>query len=482
MNLFTTELLVDDKVPLYRQLYRFIVGEIISGGIKDGEKLPSKRALSNHLSVSRNTVETAYEMLLSEGYIESQPRKGFYVNGFDELSGFMKSYAANSSEVEISAKTLPDDKLTDSKEILYDLNTSDVDTGFFPYKTWARISKDILYNNAELLNRGEGKGELPLRETIARYLHEFRGTICQPSQIIIGSGMEYLLGILCQMLGKGNKGGFAVENPGYRRAYNILINNDIQPQLIGLDEQGLNRECLEKSGADIVYITPSHHFPTGTVMPAGRRLELLNWAAASDSRYIIEDDYDSEFRFDGRPVTSLQGLDKHNKVIYLGTFSKTIAPSIRVAYMVLPEKLLTDFDKKFYFYSSTVSRFEQHTLHRFISEGHFPRHLNRMRTLYKKTKDVLSGELVNSFGNSARLSGGGLHLLLSVDNGMNESELIKTAAKKGVRVYALSEHYFDDSSAAIARANNTVVVGYSGMDKERIKETVNLLSQAWTRN
>ena len=481
MNLFTVELRADDKMPLYRQLYRFMVGEIVSGSIKDGEKLPSKRRLSEYLSVSRNTVEAAYEMLLSEGYIESLPRKGFYVNKLDELSG----YAANISGAGITEKTQVDENPANSagrKEILYDLNTSDVGTEFFPYKTWARISKDVLYNNADLLNRGEGKGEFLLRETIAGYLHEFRGVSCRSSQIIIGSGMEYLLGILCQMSGKEKKDCFAVENPGYRRAYNILINNDIQPQLIGLDEQGLDRGQLEKSGADIVYITPSHHFPTGTVMPAGRRLELLNWAAASDSRYIIEDDYDSEFRFDGRPVTSLQGLDNHDKVIYLGTFSKTIAPSIRVAYMVLPEKLLTEFDKKFSFYSSTVSRFEQYTLHRFISEGHFPRHLNRMRTLYKKTKEALSTELANSFGSDAHLSGGGLHLLLSVDNGMNEAELIETAAQKGVRVYALSEHYFDELSAAKAKESNTVVIGYSGMDEKRIREAVNLLSQAWIKN
>lgn len=468
MDIFTLELNFHTKQPLYQQLYQFLTNEIKAGNLKEGEKFPSKKALCSYLKVSQSTIETAYEMLVAEGYVRTVPRSGFYVCAIDLLPSLHTEKS--------SAVITPKQKK--SKKYRYAFSTNAVDTTIFPYASWAKITKEIMYQNPELLLHGDRQGDDCLRQALTKWLHEYRGVNCVPEQIIVGAGIEYLLDLVIQILEKDSV--FALENPGYDTTYKIIENNNRQIEPIGLDESGMRVEQLEQSKANVAYITPSHQFPMGVTMPIGRRTQLLKWANTAPDRYLIEDDYDSEFRSRARPIPALQGWDENEKVIYVGTFSRSIAPSIRVAYLVLPQNLLAKYQAKFSFSASTVSRFEQHTLYRFIESGLFMRHLNRVGNLYKQRKEFLIEELNRTFGKQIKISGdnAGLHFLLHVDNNMSEQELITSAEKVGVKVYGLSEY---DKTGHSGCPNSTLVLGYAGLQKQELAGAVSLLGKAWNK-
>lgn len=456
--------------PLYNQLYQFIKDEIQNRNLKTGEKLPSKRKLSTHLKVSQNTVETAYEQLKAEGYITSIPKSGYYVSELD--NEFVPP--VHRSQPRINIKTHKT-----SHQYRYDFKTNKVDTTFFPFATWTRISREIMHDeNRELLKASHPQGDYNLRAQIAKHIHQYRGVNCLPEQIIIGAGTEYLLSLLIQILGKNCS--YAVENPGYLKTFKILNSHGVKVNAISLDDGGISMSTLSASDSNIAYITPSHHFPLGTIMPIARRTQLLKWANRVSDRYIIEDDYDSEFRFIGRPIPALQGLDGNCKVIYMSTFSKSIAPSIRISYMVLPPNLLERYVKDFQFYSSTVPRFEQYTLFKFIKDGHFERHLNRMRNIYRARKDKLVDEIRKlTYSNKIEIIGenAGLHLLIRINSSVGENELIARAEKEGVKLYGLSEFFIKPIKIM---PESTVILGYSHLNLHEIEEAIRLLSIAWS--
>lgn len=452
------------KEPLYFQIYQAIIEEIRNGNLKTGEKLPSKKQLCNHLGLSQTTVENAYEMLMTEGYIRSVPRSGYYV--LDDI---------------LLHKSLPKAPLYEEKKqpapsaIRYSLASSTVDVSGFPFTTWAKISKEVMYNSPELLSAGESQGDLILRNTLNRYLHEFRGVNADSSCIIIGAGTEYLLGLLSRILSDYSV--FAIENPCYMRVYHNLRDNGKILLPIQVTQDGIRLNELESSDANIVYITPSHQYPTGVTMPIGARLKLLQWAAGKEERYIIEDDYDSEYRFSGKPIPSLQSLDHNGKVIYLGTFSRSIAPSIRIAYMILPQKLMEIYRNHFGYCAPTVSRFEQHTLEKFLSGGHYTRNLNRTRTLYKRRKEDWIHLMKKHFNHALYEIHGdhlGLHFLLTVKNGMTEAQLKKESTKSGLLIRSLSEYYIEG-----APEKPVFLINYSGFSYEQAEEIVLLLKKAW---
>ena len=364
MESFTLGLMRGDGAPLYRQLYRHIVEEIASGGLAAGEKLPSKRRLAADLRVSVSTVETAYQMLVAEGYIAARAKSGFTVCRIEKLDAPVRPAPAAPPE-------------PPAKRWAYDFGTGSVDTALFPFKTWARIQRETVTAHPELLNHGSRQGDASLRAAIAKYLHAYRGVVCAPEQIVVGAGIEYLVGLLARLFCAST---FAVENPGYPRTAQVLRNNGVRTVFVPVDGDGMTLDALQAGGAQLAYVTPSHQFPTGATMPIARRTELLRWAGAAPGRYVVEDDYDSEFRYDTRPIPSLQGLDQAGRVIYVSTFSKSMAPSMRIGYMVLPVPVLEMYRAEYGVYSSTVSRFEQQTLCRFMEEGHFARHLNRLRS------------------------------------------------------------------------------------------------------
>ena len=377
----------ESRTPLYEQLYRALAADIQSGVLPPGKPLPGRRSMAAQLGVSVNTVDTAYQMLAAEGLAESRPRSGFYVQ---ETGGMLQSGAPR------PVSPAPAPAAPAAPAYRYDLSTTGIDTALFPARSWGRIQRDLLYNSPQLLQRGEAQGDAELRAAIADYLGDFRGVRCTPEQIVVGAGIEYLLGCLAHLFAGGTA---AVENPGYSRARAVLQNSGIPCLPADIDKSGLSAASLTRTGANLCYITPSHHFPTGVTMPAPRRAQLLAWAREQPGRYILEDDYDSEFRFDIRPLPSLQGMaGPDGPVVYLTTFSKSLAPGIRIACMVLPGPLLARYRQDFALYSNTVSRFEQQTLCRFMTGGYFTRHLARMRLTYKKRMEHLTAALTDALG------------------------------------------------------------------------------------
>lgn len=467
----TIELHPDTGKCLYEQIYDHIKQEIRVGRLSVGERLPSTRSLAEYLQVARSTVDLAYGQLVSEGYIESRPYKGYFVCKVEELFQIPETQSTG-NQTETVQRVIA--SVQNEGMPLYDFSPTKIDMSKFPFSVWKKINKSILSDsNAKLFAKGNGQGDLELRETIARYLHSSRGVNCHPDQIIVGAGNDYLLMLLEKIMGE--KVSIAMENPTYLRAYKIFDSFAWPITTVDMDENGMQVSRLQETKVQLVYVMPSHQYPTGTVMPIGRRNELLKWANQAEGRYLIEDDYDSEFRYKGKPIPSLQASDKRGKVIYIGTFSKSIAPAIRVSYMVLPEKLLERYRQRCYFYSTTVSRIDQRILDEFIRDGYFERYLNKMRKLYKEKHDLLL-ELLKPFDKQFEITGenAGLHLLLTSKNGETEEELIKKASRHSVKVYGLS-----DSFVSRKMDSATVLLGYGGMSEEEIRNGVKRLAEAW---
>ena len=460
------------RQPLYEQIYRQIRQEIAAGVLPPGTRLPSKRSLAAHLEVSVVTVEGAYSQLLAEGYLRSEPKRGFFVwmPEPDELPHAPAPAAGPG--------VFPAPAERPETPILYDFATNAVDTVHFPFATWAKLMREVLsQEDSALLASPPPQGVLELREAIVRYLYAFRGIRAKPEQIVVGAGSEYLTALLLQLL--GHDGGWAVEDPGYRKAPLLFSHAGALVCPIPLDEHGLRVDALRWSGARVAHITPSHHFPLGTVMPVSRRQALLNWAMEKPGRYLIEDDYDSEFRFDGRPIPALQSLDTGERVIYLNTFAKSLAPSLRIGFMVLPPHLLERYQKEFLFYASTVPSFEQYTLARFLERDHFERHVRRMRTIYRQRRDALLAAAeaagLTAWGTFSG-TGSGLHLLFRASAGPSERALVEAAARAGVGVSPLSDYALTPPEPD---APPTLVMGYGPLDAGEMAPAMGRLAKAW---
>ncbi len=465
MHDMTIQLRADSTQCLYEQIYEHIKQEIKEGKLLAGERLPSARSLAEYLQVARSTVDYAYDQLRSEGYIESQPYRGFFVCPMEEMLQ-LENDKRDTVQQSVEGQNAP--------RYLYDFSPNGIDMSGFPFGVWKKITKNILTDaNSELFSQGESQGDYDLRLTISRYLYSSRGVNCTPDQIIVGAGNDYLLMLLEKILGRHRK--IAMENPTYKRAYRIFDSFAYPIRTIDMDENGMKVSRLLKEDVSLAYVMPSHQFPTGTVMPIGRRRELLKWAYGSPERYLIEDDYDSEFRYRGKPIPSLQASDEQGKVIYIGTFSKAIAPAIRVSYMVLPKPLLAQYHQNCYFYSCTVSRIDQRILNEFIREGYFERHLNKMRKIYRGKHDLLL-ECLKPFEKHFTISGehAGLHLLLTAKEKTQEKTFIRNAAENGVKVYGLS-----DSLVSDVPENATILLGFGGLKNHEIIEGVKILKQAW---
>ena len=449
-------------IPLYEQLYEYIKSEIVIGRLSFQEKLPSKRKLADFLQISQNTVDTAYNQLVAEGYLEVLPRKGYFVMAYEDLEYIQK-------------QEIPKQQFEEDSSVLYHFHPSQIDTGSFPFHSWRKLTKQFITEaKQDLLLHGSSKGEYEFRKEIANYLYHARGVICTPQQIIIGAGIEILLQQLLVLLEDDTV--YGVEDPGYHLIHRILRTYPKKVYPLAVDDEGLIIEELEQANIDVAYITPSHHFPYGTILPINRRMKLLNWAAAEEKRYIIEDDYDSEFRYIGKSIPSLQSMDQHGKVIYLGTFSKSLMPSIRISYMVLPEQLLKRYEIELSFYHSTVSRIDQQILAEFIHKGLFEKHLNRMRKIYRQKLDLV----INTFRihtNKISIIGGnsGLHIVLVIDNDMCEEELVQRAADAKLKIYPLSSYTLVKKEEVLP----TIVLGFAGIAMEKIEEAIIELLRSW---
>lgn len=463
MNELTIELNGDSGTSLYEQIYLYIREEIRKGNLKCGTKLPSTRVLCAHLQVSRSTVQMAYDQLLSEGYIEALACRGYYVADVEGLYN-VKLSAEEMHFAVVKEKNCP-----------FDFSPYGIDLNSFPFNNWRKITKNVLVDdNKELFSRGDPQGEEEFRRTISNYLYQSRGVVAKPRNIIVGAGNEYLLMLLNQLL--TGKKIFAMENPTYRQTYRILQSLGEQVATVSQDKSGISVDSLKKSGANIAYVMPSHQYPLGIVMPMKRRMELLKWAGEAKERYIIEDDYDSEFRYRGKPIPALCGFDKEQKVIYIGTFSKAIAPAIRMSYMLLPDELMGQYHERMGFYSCTVSRIDQIVVKDFMESGYYEKHLNKMRALYKNRHEVLMNEL-EDFRQKFEITGenAGIHLLLKSKEGICEDVLIGRAKQEGVKVYPLSAYDISGKK----REYHTVILGYANLGEDEIRQGIAGLRKAW---
>lgn len=450
--------------PIYEYVYKCIKEDILEGNLITGTKLPSKRSFAKNNGVSTITIQNAYDQLISEGYIYAIPKKGYYVA---DIAGFKK--------VKRPEKASMDIKVPVKEDIVFDFSSNKIEVGNFPFSIWARLMRDTISNReGELLEISPCGGVYELREAIAEHLSSFRGMSVDPNQIIVGAGTEYLYGLLIKLLGKDKI--YCIENPGYKKLYEIYKSNDVCCKAAGLDEQGVVVEELRKVKADIAHISPTHHFPTGITMPVNRRYELLAWANETESRYIIEDDYDSEFRLNGKPIPPLQSIDACEKVIYMNTFSKSLASTIRISYMVLPRHLANRFYEQLSFYSCTVSTFEQYTLASFIKKGYFEKHINRMRLHYGRKRAQILQIIRNIFSNNEceiLENDSGLHFLLQFNTKVPDEYVKEKLREKKIKIVTVAD--FDTEGKN--QDKHQFILNYSNMNPNELENALKYIKK-----
>ena len=442
IDMLTYELNAKNK---YLSLYSAIRGDILAGKLTEGQKLPSKRALASNLGVSVMTVQTAYEQLLAEGYIVSRERSGYFVSG---------GVSGRSVEVRgIEEHASPAD------EYAFDLVGGSSPPELFPFSVWAKLMRKVLSEEGDhLLCRVPCRGDFSLRCAIADYLNRMRGVVVQPERIVVGAGAEYLYGIIVQLLGRDKL--FAVENPGHLKIASSYVRYGARCAFIPVGNDGVDVGAVECSGADAVHISPSHQFPTGSVIPAAARLRIIAWARLSGA-YIVEDDYDSEFRLSGKPLQSMLGLCP-DRVIYVNTFSKSLAPSMRMGYMVLPPELVDVFLSVFSGSANVVPLFEQKTLAAMISGGYFERHIDRLKNYYRTVRSEVTQALESlPYASEVHDTGSGLHLTVTFPQASSDERIRRIAAERGVNIRCLSDYLADSHS----ECTRTAAINYGGLKK-----------------
>ena len=469
------ELLIDldpgAKPALYEQIYESIRRDMIDGRFSRGERLPSSRQLAADLQVSRSTVDAAYAQLVSEGYLRAKRGSGYYAC---DISGLYHLTGADQNRLENRAEKRAEEPVEDFK-YKYNFLPGQVDSSGFAYNAWRKASKEALLEletKGNLLAAGHPQGEYRLRSSVASYLYRARGVHCKPEQIIIGAGNEYLLQLLGQILGGPRL--VAMESPTYLQAYDTFSNIGYKAAAVPMDQDGMRVEDIPKDGVTLAYVMPSHQFPLGCVMPLERRMQLLAWAEQREDCYIIEDDHDSEFRYKGRPVPSLQGMAHLDRVIYLGTFSNSIMPSIRISYMVLPLPLVPVYKRKCGFYASTVSRIQQMCVCQFMEAGAFERHLNKMRGIYRAKHDLLLAALKEKTWVN-KIYGGyaGLHIAVELKSSLTEWELTQRAAEQGICIQGVSACYIGEAEQKGEKP--VLLFGFGDLAPWQIRKGVDVL-------
>ncbi|MDY4742905.1 MAG: PLP-dependent aminotransferase family protein [Lachnospira sp.] len=452
------------KQSIYEYLYKCIKQDIIEGKLVAGERLPSKRTLAVNLGISTITVENSYGQLMSEGYIYSLPKKGYYVS---DLSGVTK--------IKPVKYEIPRKKENDEPKYDMDLSSNRTDPDSFPFATWAKLMRRVITDKQEdLMKISPSEGTWELRAAIAMHLASFRDMQVEPEQIIIGAGTEYMYGMLIQLLGRDKT--YCVEDPGYSKIARIYSSNNVKYCYAGMDKEGICPDKIRECDADIVHISPTHHFPTGITMPVSRRFELLAWANERDDRYIIEDDYDSEFRMTGKTIPTMKSIDISEKVIYMNTFSRTLTPTIRISYMVLPPHLAAVYRERLSFYSCTVSNFEQYTLAEFIQDGYFEKHLNRMRLFYSRQREAVLSVLKSGSCKCVgrvREADSGLHFILELNTKLSDDAVKKQLDSCGIHINALSEYYHDKANSI----SHQFVISYSNLKIDKFKDAMKKISK-----
>lgn len=468
----------DKKDPLYQQLYEQLKESILSGAMPEGLKLPSIRALAEEMRTGRGTVENAYAQLALEGYVTSRPKAGFVVNPVQfPMHREAKSAAPKQGP-------LPGGEGGAKEGAAYDFHYGNLDAATFPYDTWRKLMSEVMREagRGTPYSRGmhtyaDASGDPALRRELANYLYRSRGVKCEPGQVVICSGLQPSIIAILRLL-KNEFDVVALEDPAYTGTKAVYDCFACPSVAIPVNQDGIDLKALADSPAKLAHIAPSHQFPTGAVMPIGRRMEILAWAESRGS-WIIEDDYDSELRYNGRPIPSLQSIDAQGRVIYMGTFSKALSPGMRMSYMVLPARLATEFRTVFAGFQCTVPWLEQAVLTRFMAGGYWDKHLRKICLIKKKKHDVFVNTATRLFGGRIRIHGhnAGLHLLLELPEGPGEDELVAMAAGHGVKVYPASPFWADKKRCR----ENCLFMGYGMLSEQDIAAALERLHRAWAQ-
>ena len=446
------------KLSKYEFLYRCLRSDILNGKLYEGMKMPSKRELAKANNISVKTVMNAYDQLIMEGYLISKERSGYYV-----ASNFSHNIRYQNIPFELPAPE-------SFKEWKADFTSNTIVYEKFPFSTWTKVMQRVFSEyHVSLMKRGDFLGNRELRVEIAKYLYRNRGMIVSADCIVIGTGIEYLYSKLIRLLPKHSV--YAVEDPGYKKIPLIYDDLDVKWTPLKMDQDGIQMKSLHDSQATIVHTSPEHHYPLGTVMSAKRRQELLKWLELSKDHYIIEDDYDCEFRYKGHPISALYGMDQSHRVIYMNTFSKTLSPAIRISYMVLPEELLEKYIHSANFFSNTSSNLEQYTLAHFIKDGYFERHLNRMRKCYHAHGEELLDAVTGTPSLPVKAVSAiesGTHLLVRLDTKLTDIEIKQRAESIGIHLQCLSDFCIRKEP----KYDHILVLNYSIMEQKMIRKII----------
>ncbi|WP_025021227.1 PLP-dependent aminotransferase family protein [Ligilactobacillus equi] len=451
--------------PLYEYIYLRLKEDILSGKLAPHEKLPSKRSFANNNGISTITIQNAYDQLISEGYVYTRPKKGYYVANINQTK-----IIPTQAKIDLGIQTPPQPLKFDC-----DLSSNQLAPKSFPFSVWTKLLRQTIAQRKDaLMEVSPTGGQTELRQAIAEHLKSFRGMLVDPNQIIVGAGTEYLYSLLIQLLGQDKK--YCTENPGYKRLAQIYQQAGVDCTYIDIDDYGVTADDLRNSQADIAHLSPNHHFPTGISMPANRRYEILAWANEMNGRYIIEDDYDSEFRLQGRPIPTLFSSDACEKVIYLNTFSKSLTPTIRISYMVLPAHLANRFYQQLSFYACTVSNFEQYTLAAFIGQGYFEKHINRMRLYYRRQRSrVIKIITTSSLAPYCEIleNDAGLHFVLKLKTKLSDQEITQRMAQAGIHLTSMAAYYLTPEHVS----QHLFIINYSNINTDKLHDACQKLTE-----
>lgn len=449
----------ENKQSLSQQICNAIKSYILQGILKPEEKLPSSRELARYINVSRNTVIESYEQMIAEGYLYSKNGSGTYISDGLEMQRLQISDKGDS---QIIRKKKCRDVIS--------FRTGIPDLDVIPIGKWAQMYHQICYDvKSSDMDYQDSIGDYGFRVQLSLYLNRARGTSANPDNIIITNGAAQSFNLLCQLIPKDSYA--LVENPISCGILHTLKSNNVNVQPIELDEHGMITEELPSIPPKLIFTTPSHQFPTGVILPAKRRIELIKYAKYYDT-YIVEDDYDSQFRFDGNPIQAMQYLDPE-RVIYVGTFSKTLMPALRIGYMILPKALFEQVRKAKYMNDIYSPILEQKALAKFIETGAFDHHILTMRKLYLEKRNHLIDCIRHTFGNEVRITGAdvGLHFIATFNNIVFTDNLIAELEKSGVEICALSKYCLNLSS----KDKNSLIFGYGNTKIEDMEKGVKII-------
>lgn len=448
---------INSKTPIYVQLYEQIKKDIQSN-LKAGEKLPSIRKMTLEYKISKNTVQSAYNQLYAEGYIQSIPQSGYFVS-----KDLYETIQNNQNQEIINQK--------EENSIKYDFYPACLSNDLFPKKIWLRLYNKVLKSDLNMGIYHDIQGDILLREEIAKYLIQSRGVNCSANNIVITSGFSDSIHLITQLL-KNFITKVAFETPSYRVAKKVFLQHDCKIEEIKVNKDGIDIKALNNSSSNLLYITPSHQYYFGVTTPIAKRVEIINWAKINNC-YIIEDDYDSELSYNNRPVPAMQSINNNQQVIYTGTFSKSFSPSIRVAYLVLPKEILKLYKKEFDYFYSSVPIDTQKTLALFIKEGYWDRHLRKVRTINKRKHDIMKDFFYSKMIDEIDIlrQGSGLNFLIKPKIDIDLNQLVKKASKKNIKLYLRS---LDENTDVLS-------MGFGGFEEEDLKEALNSFYTLWKK-